>query len=100
MYKADIKKDFNYIRIKPLNKHGAPARGTTVILNSNLRNHAKTIDAGSGYLCQMEPVAHYGIRKSEKNISVKIVWTDGSSQLLKINEFNKTIEVNQKKIGQ
>ena len=97
MYKADIKKNFNYIRIKPLNKYGAPARGATVILNSNLRNHAKTIDAGSGYLCQMEPVAHYGIRESEKNISVKIVWTDGSSQLLKINEFNKTIEVNQKK---
>ena len=97
MYKADIKKNFNYIRIKPLNKYGAPARGATVILNSNLRNHAKTIDAGSGYLCQMEPVAHYGIRDSEKNISVKIVWTDGSSQLIKINEFNKTIEVNQKK---
>ncbi len=97
MYKADIKKNFNYIRIKPLNKHGAPARGATVIFSSNFRNHAKTIDAGSGYLCQMEPVAHYGIRESEKNISVKIVWTDGSSQLLKINEFNKTIEVNQKK---
>ena len=97
MYKADIKEDFNYIRIKPLNKHGAPARGATVILNSNLRDHAKTIDAGSGYLCQMEPVAHYGIREREKNISVKIVWTDGSSQSIKINELNKTIEVNQKK---
>ena len=97
MYKADIKKDFNYIRIKPLNKFGAPARGATVILNSNQRNHAKTIDAGSGYLCQMEPVAHYGIRKNEKNISVKIVWTDGSSQTLTINELNKTIDVKQKK---
>ena len=97
MYKADIKKDFNYLRIKPLNKHGAPARGATVILNSNLRDHAKTIDAGSGYLCQMEPIAHYGIRESEKNISVRIVWTDGSSQSIKINELNKTIEVNQKK---
>ena len=97
MYKADIKKNFNYIRIKPLNKYGAPARGATVILNSNLRDHAKTIDAGSGYLCQMEPVAHYGIRESEKNISVRIVWTDGSSQSIKINELNKTIEVNQKK---
>ncbi len=97
MYKADIKKDFNYIRIKPLNKFGAPARGATVILNSNQRNHAKTIDAGSGYLCQMEPVAHYGIRKNEKNISIKIVWTDGSSQSLKINELNQTIDVKQKK---
>mgnify|MGYP003315723455 CR=1 FL=1 len=34
---------------------------------------------------------------SEKNISVKIVWTNGSSQLIEINELNKTIEVNQKK---
>ena len=39
MYKADIKKDFNYLRIKPLNKFGAPARGATVILIQILRNH-------------------------------------------------------------
>lgn len=97
MYKADIKKDFNYIRIKPLNMFGAPARGATVILNSSLRSHAKTIDAGSGYLCQMEPIAHYGIRKDEKNFSIKVVWTDGSSQSFKIKELNKTIEINQKK---
>ncbi len=97
MYKADIKKEFNYIRIKPLNMFGAPARGATVILNSNLRNHAKTIDAGSGYLCQMEPVAHYGIRQGEKNISIKVIWTDGSSQSFKVKELNKIIEINQKK---
>ena len=97
LYKADLKKNFDYLRIRPLNKFGAPAIGATVILSSNLRNHAKTIDAGSGYLCQMEPIAHYGIRKGENNIFVKIVWTDGTSDSLKINEFNKTIDVNQKK---
>ena len=96
MYKADIKKDFNYLRIKPLNKFGAPARGATIILKSNLRNHAKTIDAESGYLCQMEPVAHYGIRDGEKNISIKIIWTNGLTETLNINELNKTIEVKQK----
>ncbi len=96
MYKADIKKDFNYLRIKPLNKFGAPARGATVILNSNLRKHAKTIDAGSGYLCQMEPVAHYGIREGEKNISIDVVWTNGLLETFNINEFNKTIEIKQK----
>ncbi len=96
MYKADIKKDFKYLRIKPLNKFGAPARGATVILKSNLRNHAKTIDAGSGYLCQMEPVAHYGIRDGEKNISIKIIWTNGFTETLNINDINRTIEVTQK----
>ena len=96
MYKADIKKDFNYIRIKPTNKFGAPARGATVILSSNLRKHAKTIDAGSGYLCQMEPVAHYGLREGEKNISIHVIWTNGLSDTFKVNELNKTIEIKQK----
>ncbi len=96
MYKADIKTDFNYIRIKPINKFGAPARGATVILSSNLRKHAKTIDAGSGYLCQMEPVAHYGLREGEKNIFINVIWTNGLSETINVNELNKTIEIRQK----
>ena len=76
--------------------HGAPARGSTVTLFSNLRTHSKTIDAGSGYLCQMEPVAHYGIRKNEKNIKIKITWTNGSEDILKIKNLNKTYEIKQK----
>ena len=40
LYKADID-DFNYIRIKPLSKHGAPARGATVTLKSNKRIHSE-----------------------------------------------------------
>ena len=44
----------------------------------------------------MEPVAHYGIRDGEKNISIKIIWTNGFTETLNINELNKTIEVNQK----
>ncbi len=94
LYKADIN-EFNYLRIKPLSKYGAPARGATVTLKSNMRIHSKTIDAGSGYLCQMEPVAHYGIRQNEKNIQVEIKWTDGSTKSLNIDDLNKTYEIKQ-----
>ena len=55
-----------------------------------MRNHAKTIDAGSGYLCQMEPVAHYGLRNGEQVKSVTIKWSDGSSDNFRINQLNKT----------
>ena len=71
--------------------NGAPARGATVILHTNLRNHAKTIDAGSGYLCQMEPVAHYGLREGEVINSVSIRWTNGLIEKYKVNEINNTI---------
>ena len=76
--------------------HGAPARGATVTLVSNLRTHSKTIDSGSGYLCQMEPVAHYGIRKNERNIKVIVTWTNGKEDIFEIKNLNKTLEVKQK----
>ena len=89
LYKANIKSPFKFLRILPRTPFNAPARGATVILNTNIRNHAKTIDAGSGYLCQMEPVAHYGLRYGEKVNSVTIKWTDGSSDNFNIDELNK-----------
>ncbi len=94
LFKANIS-NTNFIRIKPLNTFGAPARGATVTLHTNLRNHAKTIDAGSGYLCQMEPVAHYGLREGEiiKNITIK--WTNGTIDSYEINDINNTFEFKQ-----
>ncbi len=94
LFKANVS-NTNYVRIKPLNKLGAPARGATVTLHTNLRSHAKTIDAGSGYLCQMEPVAHYGLRQDEviKNISIK--WTNGRIDSYEINDINNTFEFKQ-----
>jgi len=94
LFKANIS-NRNYIRIKPLNSFGAPARGATVILNTNLRNHAKTIDAGSGYLCQMEPVAHYGLRDGEKIENVSIKWTNGKIDTFEVNDTNNTLEFKQ-----
>ena len=95
LYKAKVDPDNKYLRIKPLNQYGAPARGATVTLISNLRKHSKTIDSGSGYLCQMEPVAHYGIRKNEKNIKIQIKWTNGKIKTISVKELNQTITLNQ-----
>ncbi len=44
----------------------------------------------------MEPVAHYGIRKNEKDFRVEVKWTNGSKNLIKINSLNQTIIVKQK----
>ena len=96
LYKAKVDKHSKYLRIKPINKFGAPARGATVTLLTNQRKHSKTIDAGSGYLCQMEPVAHYGIRKNENNFKVEIKWTNGTKDLIKITSLNQTITIKQK----
>ena len=41
-------------------------------------------------------VAHYGIRKGEKDFKVEIKWTDGSIESFDIDELNKTYEFRQK----
>ena len=81
---------------KPINTFGAPARGATVKLYSDQRIHAKTIDAGSGYLCQMEPVAHFGIRENEKKFEIKIKWTNGDEQFVGFEGLNQTLIVKQR----
>ncbi|MDC3142642.1 CRTAC1 family protein [Candidatus Pelagibacter sp.] len=96
LYKAKVDKQSKYLRIKPVNLFGAPARGATVTLISDQRKHSKTIDAGSGYLCQMEPVAHYGIRKNENNFKIEVKWTNGTKDLIKITSLNQTITIKQK----
>ena len=96
LYKAKVEKNSKYLRIKPINKFGAPARGATVTLMSNQRKHSKTIDAGSGYLCQMEPVAHYGIRKNEKDFKVEVKWTNGKKVFIDKIKLNQTITIKQK----
>ena len=60
-----------------------------------IRDSSKTIDSGSGYLCQMEPVAHFGIRKNEKNIKVQVKWTNGKTETISVKKLNKTITLNQ-----
>jgi len=82
----------NWIRILPYTKYGAPARGATVMLITNGRVQRRVIDAGSGYLCQMEPVAHFGLGKTATVDEIIVRWTDGTMFGLKkptINQLHK-----------
>ena len=77
-----------WIRIRPLTRAGAPARGANVLLVANGRRRLKSIDAGSGYLCQMEPVAHYGLGRGGAATSVEVIWPDGTRRTLTSPQIN------------
>lgn len=54
----------NWLRVIPRTRFGAFARGAKVVLFTRLSGaHLRIIDGGSGYLCEMEPVAHFGLGK-------------------------------------
>lgn len=68
----------HYLRVLPLTPFGAPARGAVVRLTAGGRVQMRAIDAGSGYLCQMEPVAHFGLGQLAAIDQLEIQWLDGT----------------------
>lgn len=70
----------HWLRIRPLTLAGAPARGAVVRLWAGDRMQMRAICAGSGYLCQMEPVAHFGLGRLTGVERVEVRWPDGAVQ--------------------
>lgn len=66
-----------WLRVRPLTGAGAPARGAVVRLTAGGRTQVRAICAGSGYLCQMEPVAHFGLGGLRQVERVEVRWPDG-----------------------
>ncbi len=71
----------DWLRIRPLTQHGAPARGAVVKLETDVGNQVRTIDAGGSYLCQSEPVAHFGLGTASPQ-RVTVQWPDGQTRII------------------
>ena len=76
LFKSNVGLGNSFLRIHPLTRNGAPARGATVRAHHESgRAQLQAIDAGSGYLCQQEPVAHFGLGDgSDPIVRVVIRW--------------------------
>ncbi|XP_016394089.1 cartilage acidic protein 1 [Sinocyclocheilus rhinocerous] len=84
-----------WLRVIPRTQFGAFARGAKVIVYTKRNGpHTRIIDGGSGYLCEMEPVAHFGLGKDVAT-SVEVFWPDGRSvaRPLEPSDMNKVMEI-------
>ncbi|MFC7137242.1 CRTAC1 family protein [Halobaculum litoreum] len=73
--------DNDWLRVRPTTQYGAPARGATVTVETPSWTRTKVVCAGSGYLCQMEPVAHFGLG-DERAERLTVRWPDGHEATL------------------
>jgi hypothetical protein len=81
IYKSDAAADAGWLRVRPTTRHGAPARGAVVRLETTESVQRRTIDAGGGCLCQTEPVAHFGLGEADP-LRVGVRWPDGRERTL------------------
>jgi hypothetical protein len=82
-----------YLRVLPLTRQGAPARGAVVKLVAEGRTQMRAIDAGSGYLCQMEPLAHFGLGQTPRIERVEIRWLDGAAVTIQNPAPNQLLRI-------
>lgn len=82
-----------WLRVVPRTRFGAPARGATVRLTAGGRIQFRTICGGSGSLCQMEPVAHFGLGAVESVDRIEIAWPDGTVAQFENPNVRTTVEV-------
>ncbi|KAL2302912.1 hypothetical protein Nmel_010365 [Mimus melanotis] len=85
----------NWLRVIPRTRFGAFARGAKVVLFTRRSGaHLRIIDGGSGYLCEMEPVAHFGLGH-DKASSLEVTWPDGRvvSRAVASSETNSVLEI-------
>ncbi|XP_072165405.1 cartilage acidic protein 1-like [Diadema setosum] len=86
----------NWLRVMPLTQQGAPARGALVkVTSGDGVSQLRVIDGGSGYLCQMEPVAHFGFGVQEPTLTLEVKWPDTATftRPLRVEERNTMIRI-------
>ncbi|XP_029012807.1 cartilage acidic protein 1a [Betta splendens] len=92
----------NWLRVIPRTQFGSFARGAKVTaFTRHSGAHSRVIDGGSGYLCEMEPVAHFGLGSDEVKV-LEVSWPDGRSitRILQPGEMNSVVEVAYPKQGE
>lgn len=84
-----------WLRVIPRTRAGAFARGAKVTaFTSQSGVLTRIIDGGSGYLCEMEPVAHFGLGNDHVTV-LEVSWPDGSfyTRAVQPTEMNSVLEV-------
>ncbi|XP_035806418.2 cartilage acidic protein 1a isoform X1 [Amphiprion ocellaris] len=92
----------NWLRVIPRTQFGAFARGAKVTaFTSQSGAQTRIIDGGSGYLCEMEPVAHFGLGTDQVTV-LEVSWPDGTAitRTLQAGEMNSVVEVAYPKQGE
>ncbi|XP_042235775.1 cartilage acidic protein 1-like isoform X2 [Homarus americanus] len=81
-----------WLRVRVLTHQGAPARGAKVTLHCKRGRQTRAIDTGSGYLCQIEPVAHFGL-DHDIPVKLEVLWPDTKFKVINVEASNVNSEM-------
>ena len=94
LYVNTTNKQANYLKLKFDYKEGNHfGIGTKVWSYHNQKLQYKELYTVRGFQSSSEPIIHFGYEKSSQVDSLKIVWPDGSFQVIKDVKVNQTLSI-------
>ncbi|XP_077574900.1 cartilage acidic protein 1a [Stigmatopora nigra] len=84
-----------WLRVIPRTQFGSYARGAKVtVFTKESGAHMRIIDGGSGYLCEMEPVAHFGLGNDDVTV-LEVSWPDSRfvTRVVQPSEMKTVVEI-------
>jgi hypothetical protein len=93
VYKSRTATGNAWLRIRPMTRFNAPARGAAVSCRMNGRTLVRRVDAGCNGLSLSEPAAHFGLGRDPRVESATITWPDGATLTLPEPDVNCTYSV-------
>ena len=82
----------NWLRVQPLTRFGAPARGATVELIAGKRKQIRVIHGGGSPIAT-EPIAHFGLGNITTVNRITITWPDGAKKVMSNPPTRQTHQV-------
>lgn len=87
-----VENDNDWLRVAPTTGEGAPARGAIVELDTEEGRQRRVVDAGSNYLGQSEPVAHFGLGEATPR-RIRVRWPGGHETEIESPAPRRELEV-------
>ena len=78
----NIAEQGNWVGVRVLDQHGAPALGAVVSGVVGGQTLRRDVQSAYSYLCANEPVARFGLGEHDRLKSVQVRWPDGSSMVI------------------
>nr|XP_045596430.1 cartilage acidic protein 1-like [Procambarus clarkii] len=90
--RASLITERRWLRVQVLTYQGAPARGAKVTLYTHKGRQTQVIGTDAGYLCHMEPVAHFGLNH-DIPVKLEVLWPDTKFRVLNLEASSVNLEM-------
>ncbi len=94
VYENMLSNNNNFIKVECSTEKEMNGVGSKVTINVNGEIQSRQILTARGFQSSSEPIAHFGLGNTQTIDELKVIWSDGKTQVLENVSANQTLKLN------